>query len=196
MIFIFEPTTLKIGNKLQNPGDFEATLTHFEKSAGIIMQAKVNGSKIECFLEGPINENCDLYDYDIRLAKELILDLEKVTFINSIGVKKWILWTVRIPPNCSVAILKSPFMIVSQINTVLGFIPKNTILESFNAPFICSDCTSDQYFLLKRGDHFNYQSSTSEPLFKLPENFTCKKCNSLMEPDFVPEKAFAFLKTK
>lgn len=160
------------------------------------MQSKVNGSLHEITLEGPISEKTEIYDYDLSNASEILINMEKVTFINSIGVKNWITWVLKIPHRCKVRLEKCPFVITNQVNIVQGFLPRNSQIESFNAPYICDSCGQEKYFMLSLGKEYEYATATSPKAVNLPEEVSCSKCGDFMEPDFLVEKTFSFLNPK
>lgn len=156
------------------------------------MDVKVLGGTYQMFLEGPISEKTALYDYNIKNATELILDLEKVTFINSIGVKNWINWTMRIPDKASITLVKCPFVIVNQVNIVHGFLPHRARIESFFAPFICESCSTEKIEMLVKDQHYTYATSATPASVNLPE-LKCPKCGEMMGPDFMEKKVFSML---
>lgn len=158
------------------------------------MSTKINGSLIEISLEGPISEKASLFDINLQTFKEIKLNLSKVTFINSIGVKNWILWTCRIPQDAKLYLDECPFVIVNQINIVHGFTPKNAVVTSFLAPFLCDSCSHEQTIKLSQNVHYVYASDQSDSSLKIPENLKCAKCGGTMEPDFILEKTFGFIK--
>ncbi|WP_413560380.1 hypothetical protein [Bdellovibrio sp. HCB209] len=156
------------------------------------MDVKVQGSSYEMFLEGPISEKTALYDYNIKNATELILNLEKVTFINSIGVKNWINWTLKIPSQATITLIKCPFVIVNQVNIVHGFLPNRARVQSFFAPFICESCSTEKIELLEQNKHYTYADFANPATVTLPE-LTCPKCSEIMAPDFMEKKVFSML---
>ncbi|WP_374079844.1 hypothetical protein [Bdellovibrio bacteriovorus] len=155
------------------------------------MQVKTTGTRFEFFLEGPISEKTGIYDYNIKNATEVVVDMEKVTFINSIGVKNWILWTNKVPTGCKIELTKCPFVIINQITMVHGFLPKSARVQSFFAPYIC-DCGAEANMLFRRGTEFEYAQNGEKEKFAAPE-VPCKKCSSKMEPDFIDKKIVGFL---
>lgn len=158
------------------------------------MSTKINGSLIEISLEGPISEKASLFDINLQAFKEIKINLSKVTFINSIGVKNWILWTCRLPQNAKLYLDECPFVIVNQINIVQGFIPKNAVVTSFLAPFLCEKCSHEETIKLSQNVHYFYTSDQSAASVQIPENLTCTKCRGTLEPDFLLEKTFGFIK--
>jgi len=159
------------------------------------MEVKVTGTKHELFLEGPISEKTTIYDYNLKNATEVVLDMQKVTFINSIGVKNWILWTMRVPDVASITLLNCPFVIVNQASMVQGFLPVRARIHSFYAPFVCPDCGAEHVEKLFMGKHYHYVGSEKGRSIELPI-INCPKCKAEMEADFIEAKTFAFLDPK
>ncbi|MEK2690813.1 hypothetical protein [Bdellovibrio sp. GT3] len=159
------------------------------------MNYKTNGDAIEIFLEGPISEKTELFDVKIQNFKNIKLNLSKVTFINSIGVKNWISWTVRFSLGTKLVMEECPYVIVNQVNIVHGFVPKGTVIASFIAPFLCESCAFEMTMKLENDVHYKYAVNQLPHEVHLPD-LTCTKCASPMEPDFMVEKIFSFLKEK
>jgi hypothetical protein len=146
-------------------------------------------------LEGSIGDSSILYTMKLEGVHQLNLDMTKVTSINSIGVKHWIMWTLRIPKECKVAIVNCPYVIVAQASMVMGFTTPNMTIESFRAPFLCDECGNEEIHLLKRGKDYEYALNNVPMKVQLPAGIVCHKCKKgKLEPDFVTEKTFIFLK--
>lgn len=159
------------------------------------MRFNRNGNTISGEMEGPIGETCLLFTIKLDQATQINLDMSKVTSINSIGVKHWIMWTLRIPRNCSVSIINCPYVIVSQASTVVGFVTPAFKIESFRAPFTCQECSNEEIHLLSRGKEYEYAVSGLPPKLAIADDLICVKCKKgKLEPDFLPEKTFKFLK--
>jgi rubredoxin len=148
----------------------------------------------EVVLEGMIGETSDFFRYPTQNLDEMHINMAKVTFINSVGVKHWILWATKTSEKCKVLLLNCPFMIASQASTVVGFLPKNFLLESFFAPFLCPDCETEKSVLLQRGTHYDFAHDAQAAWKKVPDDMVCDKCKKAkLEPDFFEDKVFAFL---
>lgn len=145
-------------------------------------------------LEGPIGETTPMFTLPLEGVQEIILDLGGVTYINSIGVKQWIIWTNKIPATCTVKIVNSPFVIASQASMVVGFVTKNMHFETLRLPYACESCNFEETYLASRGKDFEYAQGGEAASIKIPEEMTCSKCKTgKLEPDFLNEKAFKFL---
>jgi hypothetical protein len=145
-------------------------------------------------LEGSIGDSSILYTMKLDNVQQLNLDMSKVTSINSIGVKHWIMWTLRIPKQCKVTILNCPYVIASQASVVMGFTTPNMTIESFRAPFACNSCGNEEIHLLKRGKEYDYALGSGAPKLQLPSGMICVKCKKgRLEPDFMVDKTFKFL---
>lgn len=143
---------------------------------------------------GSIGEATPLFTLPIGQATQLTLDLSQVTSINSIGVKHWIQWTVRIPKNCPVKLINTPFVIVNQASMVFGFSTPNMKIESFMVPYACDSCRNEQYYLQVRGKDYDYAQPGKPAWNRIAPEYTCLKCGKgKLEPDFSPEKSLKFL---
>jgi len=158
------------------------------------MKTQRVGSQLTVALEGPIGETTPMFTLPLGGVTEIILDLGGVTYINSIGVKQWILWTLKIPPACQVKLVDSPFVFASQASIVVGFLTQNMRIESVRLPYACEECGAEETYLAKRGTDFEYSTAEAPSHISIPKERPCPKCEAgKMEPDFFLEKTFKFL---
>ncbi len=158
------------------------------------MKLEREDTRIRANLDGSIGESTPLFILPLAGITALTVDLTNVHSINSIGVKNWILWTLRIPNNCAVLLVNCPSMIASQANIVMGFLSKSMTIESFRAPFACESCGNESTLTLTRGKDYQYAQPGQRPSITLPADLTCPKCKSAkLAPDFFNEKTFKFL---
>lgn len=139
---------------------------------------------------GPIGEHTPLFDLRVDPRTEVRLDLSKMSFITSIGVKNWISWVLKLPASSRLSLIDCPIVIINQINTVHGFLPKGSEVKSFHAPFVCEACETETSFRLELGRHYDYVPVGQRQ--ELPE-FPCPKCGEPLEPDFDPGRYLRFL---
>jgi hypothetical protein len=163
---------------------------------GDLMKVDKQGTTINIALDGSIGETTPLFILPLKGYKKVVLDMNDVNSINSIGVKHWILWTLRIPSDCQVQMTHCPYVICSQANIVMGFLTKNMSLDSFRAPYACDACGTEVSQLLIRGQHYQYPTPESPAKINLPPKAVCPKCKTpTLEPDFLIEKTFKFLQS-
>ncbi|MGZ3721747.1 MAG: hypothetical protein ACXVA9_02375 [Bdellovibrionales bacterium] len=159
------------------------------------MKTTRTGKQIHAELDGSIGDTTPLFTLRLEGTNQLTLDMTKVTSINSIGVKHWILWTLRIPKDCQVSIVNCPYVIASQASIVMGFTTPNIKIESFRAPYICDGCGNEEIHLIVRGKDYEYPVGGLPAKLSLPADLVCIKCRKgKLEPDFLVEKTFKFLK--
>src|SRR5689334_11396890 len=96
-----------------------------------------NGSGIYVTLAGKLSEDSDFSKIDLRDGTDLIVDWESVTGINSCGIREWLKFTSRIQGEMKVTFLNCSRLVVSQINLVNGFLPKDGKIQSFYVPYYC-----------------------------------------------------------
>jgi len=146
------------------------------------------GDPLVVILEGDIDENAGLFDLMPALAGKVVLDLAGINRINSAGVREWVNFIRDADPrtdhllliNCSPAI-------VMQMNMIANF-RGNAEVASFFAPLVCPACDREQDEMIE---------ATPEMVRGLPDHFpdfTCAKCQTVLELDDIPERYFAFLK--
>ena len=149
---------------------------------------------LQVAIEGAIGESTPFFLRPLKEVVSIDLDMSKVTYINSVGVKQWILWTMKIPKGCIVTLRNCPYVIVSQAGIVLGFITPNMRIASFRAPYICEDCGFEEVRLLEMGKDYFYSTATEPKRVHLNPDNICVKCKSTnVEHDFLIDKTFKFL---
>lgn len=158
------------------------------------MKFQRTSSKLTVQMEGAIGETTPLFNLPLAGLKEIELDMTGVTSINSIGIKQWISWTVKIPTEAQVKMHNCPFVIGSQASMVVGFCKSNMKIESLRLPYICDECEAEHMRLAVRGKDFDYATATTPSKLSLPDPAECPKCKKVTaEPDFILEKTFKFL---
>ena len=141
-----------------------------------------------CYLKfsGSITEET-VFDSLLGLPEPiLIFDMEELSMINSCGIRSWILFLDSVSKVKEKLIYwNCPVFLVEQFNMVHGFIPKNSVVESFKAPFFCSTCDESKSVLIKTAD--------TKRGSQIPEQ-VCSKCSTAMEFDAFEDQFFEFLK--
>ena len=149
------------------------------------------GDNLVISLSGPIDENTSFPEPNLGSASCLVLDLNDVTYINSIGIKGWIQWISPISEKASVEFRRCPKAIIFQINMVKNFLPDNGKVSSFYLPLYCESCDEEDSALLEVGKDVvleGEQVSIKADLSK------CKHCGENdVEPDVIEKKYFRFL---
>lgn len=149
-----------------------------------------------------VNENLDqdakFFDQPVpnQPGAELWLNFEKVKLINSTGIRRWMQWCKDLPADIKVYITQAPLGVVEQAHLIDRFFPKNCEIQSIRSFFYCERDTEEQSVLLKRGEHYFYaeDSADKKVQLKLPQ-IPCPLCAQVMQPDFLENRVFAFLKT-
>jgi hypothetical protein len=156
------------------------------------MKILKNGTIYEFVIEGSLGEGSPLFEQKLADATQINLDVEKLSYINSVGVKTWIYWVTQLPPKAPFVLKKAPLLIVNQASMVMGFLPPQGQIESFFAPFICPKCDTDATHLLTQGKDYERSASGKPAVINLPK-VLCPKCQTEMEHDFTIAKSLTFL---
>jgi Zn finger protein HypA/HybF involved in hydrogenase expression len=149
--------------------------------------------KVNIVIDGAIGESTQMFTMPLTGVTELTIDMGKMTYINSIGVKHWILWTLRIPSDCKIRIINAPSVIASQASMVLGFLTKHMTIESILMPYYCDACGYEIFNTITLGKDYEY-ASESKPVRINLHALNCPKCSTpTLEPDYLAKKTFGFL---
>jgi hypothetical protein len=143
---------------------------------------------------GSIGETSPLYDCPLKDVQRISMDMRAMTYINSIGVKNWIIWTVKIPPNCTVDLYHCPLVVASQASNVIGFVNDKIHIGSIRQPYVCDACDAETVRLVTWGKDYEYRDGSNKARIELPSDQPCEKCKAAKSnPDILIEKTFKFL---
>lgn len=151
------------------------------------MNKQTEGTNIVVKLSGSVDEDANFAVIESAEANGVVLDLEKISAINSVGIREWIKWIKQIPPTAKISLRKCPKIIVDQINMVAGFLPAGAKIESFFVPYFSDSSGAEKMVLFENGKEF-----TDSGLGTLPE--IKDESGELMEMDVIEAKYFKFLK--
>lgn len=148
---------------------------------------KQNGEKLVVSLKGSIDEDAILTNITFDGAKEVVLDLDKVSAINSCGIREWIKWLKVSGAGAKVVYRNCPKIIVDQINMVSGFLPENGMVESFYVPYFNEGAGTEKMVLFKNGVEF--KDGSVQPPAQVKDD-----AGQEMEMDVIEAKYFKFIK--
>jgi anti-anti-sigma regulatory factor len=136
---------------------------------------------------GEIEDHTRLVQLAPQLGNRAIIDLEGVTFINSIGVREWImLLDTLVEKGAKVVLRKISEPMVRQMTMVLEARGESTV-ESFYAPYMCSKCAAERSLLLM------VEANRAALDALKPPSQPCPECNGTMEFDEFANRYLAFL---
>ncbi len=146
------------------------------------IHTEINNDTILVKFSGPIDED-SVFDKikNLNFAK-YIFDFEKISMINSCGIREWIKFINEIKTG-ELCYTNCPQIIIEQINMVHGFIKKGASVDSFIAPYFCEKCDDEKKVLLK----------SSEVIGAEAPKKNCMKCQSELDFDAIPRQYFSFL---
>ncbi|MCB9027313.1 MAG: hypothetical protein H6625_13410 [Bdellovibrionaceae bacterium] len=145
-------------------------------------------------IKGFISETSELFSQDLSPYKEVTLDFEHTTFINSLGIRLWMEWFKgdKVPQNVKVKLIHCVPSLVSQFNMVRGFINNSCSVESIYANYYIEDSAQERKILLVRGKDFEPESNNQEGWVKIREEINTAEGDELVL-DTIKEKYFSFL---
>ncbi|MDA8792724.1 hypothetical protein N9N67_05730 [Bacteriovoracaceae bacterium] len=105
-----------------------------------LLVVKENDGESTIFhFSGVINEEFLQQQIEIPISPNIVLDLDKVKLINSCGIREWIRFIQRMDQQEKIIYRQIPKVFINQMNIVKGFVTKNSLVESFYAPYFDED---------------------------------------------------------
>lgn len=142
--------------------------------------AHLDGETLMITMSGEVTGQSQLPIIKDLKARKMVIDLAGLKYINSGGVRNWILWMAQAKENLPDATFRFenfPATFVKQVASIQGFLPPGSTVNSFFVPFYCPTCDhSCEKLFLKQKDLMNQ-------ILSIP----CSECSGKMEIDAVPE---------
>lgn len=135
-------------------------------------------------LIGCIDEDSDFKELAGLGQETISFDFDKISMINSCGIREWIKFIEILPARCSIVYKNCPQIIIEQINMVHGFFREGSNIESFYAPYYCEKCGKEAKLHLKSDQVKNRKAPKAN----------CPHCgNEDVEFDAIEGQYFSFL---
>ena len=115
----------------------------------LTIETKKEDNKLTFSFIGSINEDFTFEDLISEQSEIYIFDLEKVTLLNSCGIREWIRFLDKLGPQVKLIYRNCPPVVILQMNMVKGFLTENASVESFYAPYYDEDNDEELKVLLK-----------------------------------------------
>lgn len=138
-------------------------------------------------LAGEVDDQATLSDLTDQLGKRVVVDLKGVRFINSVGVREWIVFLGSLAERGAAVTLRNcSEPMVHQMSMVVEARGSSEV-ESFCAPFLCDDCASERSLVLEVKPNLAELKSRRVPAQKCPD------CGGTMRFDDFPNRYLLFL---
>lgn len=136
-------------------------------------------------LSGALDEHAQLPS--ISGPAEIYVDLENLSYINSVGVRVWIRWVQEVTKATKIILIKCPALFVKNLSSIRGMVNKNMVVQSFYVPYYDDKYSERKNVLFIRGKHFMNDGTLHMPEVK-------NSNGELIEPDIIEQTYFSFLK--
>lgn len=136
-------------------------------------------------LAGALDEHAQLPTPPV--VSEIYVDLENLTYINSVGVRLWIRWIQEVTKSTKVILIKCPALFVKNLSSIRGMVTKNSTIQSFFVPYYDEKYSERKNVLFIRGKHFMDDGTLHMPEVK-------NSNGEVIEPDIIEQSYFSFLK--
>ena len=142
----------------------------------------------ELALFGVIDEHARLLEVFPSEHRRLVLDLGKITFINSLGVRDWIRFLGRAAQDhVRLELVRVSEPLVQQFNMIVAT-RTGASVRSFFAPFACDACGLEDSICIEVEPNLLALRALQPP------QISCPTCQAPMAFNDFPERYFSFLR--
>lgn len=137
-------------------------------------------------LSGELTEDTDLNPIVPQLGAQVVVDLERVTRINSCGLREWLSFVQTLEAEGKSLVLErcAP-AIVAQLNMIANFTGRSGKVRSIFAPYHCASCGAEHQELI--------ETNAIGRGFSLESGPPCPSCKATMQFDDLPDTYLLFL---
>lgn len=114
--------------------------------------AQENGKTVLTLI-GQIDESFPQELHNLKPGAEMIINLDQVKMINSLGIREWIKFMGTVAA-AKIEFIKCPKIFIDQVNMVQGFITPNCKITSFYVPYFNEDSNAEKNVLYSEGKEF------------------------------------------
>ena len=141
----------------------------------------------ELVLGGQVDERTQLVEFVHKLDRKVVLDLERVSFINSVGIREWIRMLRALEERgLDVRMKRCSEAMIHQMNMIVEA-KGSAVVDSFFAPYLCAECGYEGSMCLDVTAHAADLRETRAPIQ------TCPECSGQMEFNEIPGRYLLFL---
>ena len=152
-------------------------------------ELKIDQNKLVVELKGEINAQTDFPQLTKGGAKELVIDLAGIGYMNSGGVKNWMSWIAAVNNafrGTAITFVNLPSVSARQAAQIKDFLPNGANIQSFIVPYYCNSCMINAKVLYKKGVNWDSSWEPEEKIRKITYT-KCPTCGTMIEIDAVPE---------
>lgn len=155
----------------------------------IIVNKTQQGDTEIVHVSGPLNEDATVVLAPLKtsLGKKVVFNLKNIDYINSSGVRVWVLFLRDVRKGREIAYEECSPSIVGQLNIVLSML-EGVKVQSVQIPLQCPACRGERLDLAKAGAFpLKPQDLKAE---------VCARCGEKMEPAEPLDEYFEFASPK
>jgi hypothetical protein len=135
-------------------------------------------------LSAPVFERAGAALSDLG-GKTIVLNMEDVSSLNSIGIKTWMRFLQHIDPQSPLVFERCSIAVVELFSLVHGFVGRAQV-KSFAARYVCESCGELKLEMIERA---------SIPAGTIPNPPACQTCGATKVLDGLEDEYFLFLET-
>lgn len=157
------------------------------------LQFLPDGDDLTIELKGDIDENVVFPEQRVRLAQRIVFECRDLHHINSYGAQIWSKWMRAKDERQQFVFRHVPPRVVDLFNLIEGYLPLETVVESFFVPYECDNCHYEELLLARRGHEYIEAMNKQSAKLLLPTEINCPKCKHGMKLGVWESKYLRFL---
>lgn len=142
------------------------------------------GETLTLLLKSNVVDDVVFPQVNFEGVKRVVLDLSRSDYMNSIGIKAWMIWVAGFRTHTAHVTFElvnvRPFFVRTQ-SSIRDFLPVGSKMTSVFVPYYCDSCSQNHDLLYKKSDFPTVP--TVELVRKQIEFADCPGCKKKMEID-------------
>ena len=144
-------------------------------------------------MSGDLGDDVEFPNKKFRLSQRIIFNCENLRHLSSFAMQKWSRWMKSQDTRQQFVFRMVPPRTIDIFNMIDGYLPDESIIESFYVPYECESCGHEELLLARRGREFVEALGHNAPKLLLPQEINCPKCKSGMKLGVWEAKFLRFL---
>lgn len=145
----------------------------------------ITDNQTDIEIDGSLDAQAKLPDVG-SVKGRLVINLAKLTFINSLGIRHWVNWIKSLRTEKGITLTQCAPPFVRQLGILHTFLPKDVSVKSICVPYYCEECSYEEQKLI----------IVETELSTLPSELPCVKCTGKMKLDVIKTVYFKYWEKK
>jgi hypothetical protein len=152
------------------------------------VERRKEGETQTLVLSGAITDEAEFPTVSLGDGKNLVVQMQNVNYINSSGIKMWILWVGSLVKQFGAAALsfdRLPDLFIRQALMIRAMLPDGVNINSFSIPYLCDNCDAESNVWFIKGQNWDTTLEADQILEKIDVT-KCPSCGGQAQINAIP----------